>query len=601
MMEHSAESGSHLTGPRIHRLDGIGVSPGVAIGTLQPATVPDLVVQPRDLTTAEVEPEVARFRGCVDAVVAEVEDVRDAMTGELGQEGAAIFEAQLMILHDPMAIDATIDAIRAERRNAEFVFRQTVLRVLESFDAMPEGLFKERAADILDVKRRLLHRLTGQTPRPLVPPDSTDTIVVARELTPSDTVALASSRVRGVVTERGGTTSHAAIMARAQRLPAVMGIPGVVELVRPGTPAIVDGWRGHLVLHPDDEEVRRYEAAQRHHEDLLHRLELLRELPSVTTDGREVHLHANVEMPMEIESVGENGASGVGLFRTEFFLMQQHRLATEEEQFEVYRRGVETLAPKPMVIRTVDLGGDKFASYIGSDRERNPFLGLRGIRFLLGHLDVFRAQLRAILRASAYGPVRMLFPMVTTPEELLQAREQVDRAMDELRAEGVSFDRHVPVGVMIETPAAVLMADVLARHCDFFSIGSNDLTQYTLAVDRTNARLGYLFTPLHPAVLRAIQATVEAAHREGCWVSLCGEMAGETLATPLLVGLGLDDLSMSPPLVPEVKQMIRSISFAEASGIAIRAVRLSTAREVTTLLHDFLRDRFPELLEVKGL
>lgn len=601
-MENASE-GLGATPPAgpVRLLEGIGVSPGVAIGTLVPAAAGELIVEARDLGDDEIEPEVERFRACVAEVLAEIEDLRDAMTGELGDEGAAIFDAQLMILRDPMAIDATIDAIRSERRNAEFVFRQTLLRVLERFDAMPEGLFKERAADILDVKRRLLHRLTGTEVRPLVIPGISDAIVVARELTPSDTVALAASNARGVVTERGGTTSHAAIMARAQRLPAAMGIPGVTALAREGVSAIVDGWRGHLILDPTDEERRRYQALKEHHEDLLHRLETLREQPSVTTDGREVHLHANVEMPLEMESVHANGASGVGLFRTEFFLMQRHRLATEEEQVEVYRRAVEALAPKPLVIRTVDLGGDKFASYIGSDRERNPFLGLRGIRFLLGHPDVLRAQLRAILRASALGPVRILFPMVTTPEELVLARAALDRAMQELESEGVPFDHHVPVGVMIETPAAVLMADALARTCDFFSIGSNDLTQYTLAVDRTNARLSYLFNPLHPSVLRAIQATVEAAHREGCWVSLCGEMAGETLATPLLVGLGLDDLSMSPPLVPEVKQMIRTISFAEANGIATRAVRLSTAREVTNLLGDFLRDRFPELVEVKGL
>jgi phosphotransferase system enzyme I (PtsI) len=380
----------------------------------------------------------------------------------------------------------------------------------------------------------------------------------------------------------------------------VVGISQLLELVEPGTPVVLDGWAGRLILRPTEEETARYARVQEHYQELMQRLELLRELPSVTLDGREVHLHANIEMPMELEEVRRNGASGVGLFRTEFFLMERPRLPGEDEQYEAYRQAVENLAPKPIVFRTMDLGGDKFPSYIGADREKNPFLGLRGIRFLLGHEDVLRAQLRAILRASAHGPARVLFPMVATPEELRAARQHLDQAMAELTAQGIPFDRHLPVGVMIETPAAVFMADFLAKESDFFSIGSNDLTQYTLAVDRTNAKLGYLFNSLHPSVLRAVRATVHAAHREGCWVSLCGEMAGDTLATALLVGLGIDDLSMSPARVPEVKQMIRSISYDEAHGIATRAIRLSTAREVEDLVRDFMKTRFPDLAEVKG-
>jgi phosphotransferase system enzyme I (PtsI) len=303
---------------------------------------------------------------------------------------------------------------------------------------------------------------------------------------------------------------------------------------------------------------------------------------------------------MEVESVQKNGASGVGLFRTEFFFVQRSRLPTEEEQVEAYRNVVRLMAPMPVTIRTMDLGGDKFASYIGADREKNPFLGLRGIRFLLGHEEIFRAQLRAILRASSEGAVRILFPMLSTVEELRTAKELLQSEMERLRAAGVPLDPHVPVGAMIETPAAVLMSDVLAKECDFFSIGSNDLTQYALAVDRTNAKLAYLFNPFHPSVLRAIRETVQAAHREGCWVSLCGEMAGDALAIPLLVGLGIDDLSMSPAMIPEVKQIIRSITLDEAHDIATRAVRLSTSNEVVDLIKEFMRERFSDLSEVKG-
>jgi len=594
---HSDRTPSEGAPERIFR--GIAVSPGVAVGRLETLTFAEAPVAARSLTAEEVPREITRFHEAVERTIEEITRARDAMVGELGREGAEIFDAQLVILQDPLAIEATERAIETERQNAEFLFRRNILRVLESFEAMQGMLFKERAADIRDVKRRVLHALSGDG-EPVVGPAG-GAVVAVRELTPSDTMSLAAQGVAGLVTERGGSTAHAAIMARAQRIPAVFGVAGFMSAAKRGTRCILDGWRGLVVLEPTEEEEARYERIREHYRALNERLGLLRQLPSVTQDGREVHLWANIEMPLELAAVVENGADGVGLFRTEFFLMERGRLANEEEQLAVYRRAVESLAPRPVVFRTMDLGGDKFASYIGADREKNPFLGMRGIRFLLSHEEVLRTQLRAILRSSAGGPVRLLFPMVTTPEEWSLVRGHVDHVMNELRREGHPFDPSVALGIMIETPAAVLMSDVLARACDFFSIGSNDLTQYALAVDRTNAKLGSLFNPLHPSVLRAIHATVEAAHREGCWVSLCGELAGDTLATVLLVGLGLDDLSMSPSRLPEVKQLIRTISFPEAQEIATRALRMSTAREVEELLREFLELRFPELFEIRKL
>ncbi len=581
-------------------LHGIAVSPGIAIGDIATAEPNEVVVGEFLIEADGVDAEIDRFRAAVGAVIDEISGLRDAMVEELGAESAEIFDAQLMILSDPLAIDATETDIREHRRNAGYAFRQNVLRVLETFDRMQSGLFRERAADIRDVKRRVLRRL-AEDDRDGLTVSAEDAIIVARELTPGDTVAVAGTSARGLATERGGATAHAAIMARARGLPAVFGIENLLDETAAGGRAILDGWRGRLILDPTDEDERRYERVRRHYAEMMDRLELSREMPSVTTDGREIHLLANIEMPLEIDAVHRYGASGVGLFRTEFLLMQRAHLASEDEQFAIYRRALELLSPKPVVIRTLDVGGDKFASYIGADREKNPFLGLRGIRYLLGHEDVFRAQLRAALRASAFGPVRLLFPMITTPEELDRVREHLDAVMQELTNAGVEFDRHVTIGIMIETPAAVLMADVLARSVDFFSIGSNDLTQYALAVDRTNAKLGYLFNPLHPSVLRAIHATVEAAHREGCRVSLCGELAADTLATVLLVGLGIDDLSMTPSLLPEVKQVIRTISYAESRDVATRAVRMSTAADVASLLGGFLADRFPELAAVRGL
>ncbi len=581
-------------------LRGIPVSHGVAIGRIAKVKTTEPRIVSRDVPEGERLAEIERFRKAIREVTEEIRVLRDAMAGELGPEGAAIFDAQLMILQDPLAIDSTENDIRSLGKNAEFLFRQNVLRVLEQFDAMQEGLFKERTADIRDVTQRVLRRLTGAETVLRGSPPPQESIMVARELSPGDTVSLGCGPYCGLATEKGGSTSHVAIMARARRIPAVMGISSVMNEVRSGTRAILDGWRGVLILNPSQEEEERYQRVREHYADLQRRLALLRELPSVTTDGHEVHLHANIEMPSEAENAMSYGASGVGLFRTEFFFMQRSRLPTEAEQFEAYRNVVELMAPNPVVIRTMDLGGDKFASYIGADREKNPFLGFRGIRFLLGHEEVFRCQLRAILRASAHGAVRILFPMISTVEELRTAKQLIAREMATLEEKGIAHDRGVQLGVMIETPAAVFISDVLAKACDFFSIGSNDLTQYTLAVDRTNARLDYLFTPFHPSVLRAIRATVHAAHRGACQVSLCGEMASDPLATVLLVGLGIDDLSMSPALIPEVKQIIRSITFDEGHDIATRAVRLSTSNDVVELVKEFMRERFPELSEVKG-
>lgn len=580
-------------------LVGIPVSAGVAVGPIASIPEPSYQVEARSVDAGAVEEEVARFRRAVCAVRAEIEASRDAMREELGEEGAEIFEAQLLILADPLAIQRTESEIRDQRLSAEFVFRQNMLRVLDGFDSMHDGLFKERAADIRGVKHRVIQRLL---PEPFEDPwaDVGSAIVVARELSPGDLVALARTNALAIVTERGGPTSHAAIMARARRLPGVMGVSQLLEQATPARRAVVDGWRGRLILDPTPKQEAQYRRLERHYAEQVAAQEQLRELPSATTDGREVHLLANIEMPFEVDAVREFGSTGVGLLRTEFFLVNRSRLPTEEEQFRAYRSAVEKLAPMSIVIRTMDLGGDKFASYIGADRERNPFLGLRGIRFLLGHEEIFRTQLRAILRASAFGRVEILLPMVTTPEELAAARRHLDAVAAELSAAGQAYDENVRLGVMIETPSAVLMADSLARGCDFFSIGSNDLTQYALAVDRTNAKLNYLFNHYHPSVLRAIRRAVRAAHREACSVSVCGEMAGEPLATVLLVGLGVDELSMSPAFVPEIKQLVRSMSYSEARDIATRAVRLSTAAEVEELLAAFMRRRFPDLADVRG-
>lgn len=588
-------SSERASGGRELAFQGIPASPGIALARVIRLEAYEPEVDERVLTEAAVEGEIARFQLAVEESRAELQQLRETTRQTLGEEHAAIFDAHLAILSDPMAIDNTIAAIRDERKNAEFLFRRHLNRVAEVLELQSDAYFSERAQDIRDVKRRVVRRLTGAPPA-RVPTGGEPGIIVAHEVAPSEAAVLDPASILGLALDTGSRTSHVAIMARSRGIPAVVGLRTLNAEVRPGDLVVVDGTSGRVILNPSTTTRTDYEGRRLREQDAEKGQRALARLPAATRDGREVILAANMEMPAEADLILEKGASGVGLFRTEFFFMNHHRLPTEVEQYEAYSRVAERMAPHAVIIRTLDVGGDKFASYLGADPESNPFLGMRGIRFLMEQKAMFHSQLRAVYRASAHGRVKLLLPMISGMEELRAARLMCREVMEELTREGHPFDAGLELGVMIEVPSTVLLADHLAVEADFFSIGSNDLIQYTLAVDRGSERVAHLYEPLHPAVLRAIHQTVEAAHARGRWVGMCGEMACDPRATLLLVGLGIDELSVGPYRVPEVKRIIRDICFSDVSELARHVLGLATAEEIRAAIEPFMLRHFPDIM-----
>lgn len=578
------------------RLEGVAASPGIAIG---PAFVlgGDVVhIFPRVLPEEEVPAEIERFKRALEQARQELERIRQEVSRDLGEENAKVFEVHQLMLEDQVVIEETIRRIRTERKNADLVFYE-VMRALESNMAAGGGeYFRARAADVRDVKRRVIRHIQGQRHDHLAPL-AEPAIIVASDLSPSDTVSLDKAKVLGFATDLGGRTSHAAILARSLELPSVVGLGRISAVVQTGEWMILDGLQGVVVVNPSPETVAKYRQRQEEFCQLQRRLERLRDLPARTLDGKDVELSANIEFPEEIDSVVAHGAQGVGLFRTEYLYLSGNGLPAEEEQYKAYRMVVEGVAPNPVIIRTFDLGGDKIPEEQSGQPEANPFLGRRAIRICLEHPELFKTQLRAILRASAHGQVRLLLPMISSVDELLQAKRIIAEVKKELDQQGLDYDRDMELGIMIEVPSAALTADQLAAEVDFLSIGTNDLIQYTLAVDRGNQRVAHLFEGYHPAVLRLIRQVVEAGHERGIWVGMCGEMASDPLATMLLVGLDLDELSVSPVDLPRVKEIVRVISYEEARQVAERVLRMRTAGEIRSYLHGVMRENFPELLE----
>ncbi len=572
---------------------GVAASPGIALAEVVVPEPVDVDVPERKIEPEQVEAEVARFEKAVHDAAEEIRAVRQTTAEMVGEDPASIFDAHITILTDPMAYDETIRGIREERKNAEYLFRRNLTRVAETLEAHDDPYFNERAQDIRDVKRRVLRRLANVSESPLT--GSGPGILVAHEVSPSEAALLDESRVLGLAVDIGGRTSHAAIMARSRGIPAIVGLKNIGSEVEAGDFIILDGFQGRVILNPRPETRADYINRQARHHESERKCAALAGLPAITLDGHALTLAANVELPEEADFVLRKGAMGIGLFRTEFFLMRHHRFPAEEIQFRAYKSVARKMSPHPVIIRTLDVGGDKFASYLGTSAEDNPFLGMRGIRFLSDHKDLFHSQIRASYRASAFGRVKVLLPMVSGLEELRAARELCAQVQKELSREGVPFDPYMELGIMVEVPSTVILADVLAREADFFSIGSNDLIQYTLAVDRGSARVAHLYEPLHPAVLRSIQRTVEAAHAHKRWVGICGEMASDPAAAILLVGLGLDEISVGAYLLPEVKRIIRGIDYKEARAWAAQAAALSTTEEVRNLMKPIVDRLFPEL------
>ncbi|EMT46158.1 phosphoenolpyruvate--protein phosphotransferase [Anoxybacillus flavithermus] len=565
------------------RLQGIAASNGIAIAKAYRLEHPDLTVEKQ--TIENPAEHVRRFQQALAKSKEELEAIQAHALKELGEDKAAIFSAHLLVLSDPELVQAVEQKIEQERVNAEFALHDVASMFIAMFEAMDNEYMKERAADIRDVTKRVLAHLLGVT---ISNPSmiTEEVIIVAEDLTPSDTAQLNRKYVKGFTTDIGGRTSHSAIMARSMEIPAVVGTKEATAAIQNGDVVIIDGLDGEVIINPTEETIAQYEqkraafAAQKAEwAKLVHE-------QTTTKDGHHVELAANIGTPNDVDGVLANGAEGIGLYRTEFLYMGRNELPTEEEQFEAYKTVLEKMEGKPVVVRTLDIGGDKELPYLDLPKEMNPFLGFRAVRLCLNMQDMFRTQLRALLRASVYGNLKVMFPMIATLDEFRQAKAVLLEEKEKLVAEGVAVSDHIEVGMMVEIPAAAVLADQFAKEVDFFSIGTNDLIQYTMAADRMNERVSYLYQPYNPAILRLIHNVIEAAHKEGKWVGMCGEMAGEELAVPILLAFGLDEFSMSATSILRVRSQLKKLSKQEAERVKDHILSLATAEEVVRFVKE---------------
>jgi len=565
---------------------GIPGSPGIAVG---PAFIYDNVnfwIEEKSIPEDRIDHEKVRFINAVEKVIKELMTLRDKLEEKVGRENASIFDPHIMLLQDPAVIDETFGLIE-QGKSAEFAFFRTTRKIIKAYKRVDDVYMRERITDIRDILRRVTSTLLGDENATFSNLESS-VIVIAPNLTPSDTAAMHSSKVLAFVTDVGGRTSHASILARAIEIPAVLGISNASSEITPGDMVIVDGARGRVIVNPDAETLERYNEYKQHLDEIRKSLDELRELPAVTIDGCRVGLHANIEFTDEIRSVNANGGEGIGLYRSEYHFLVGSRIPTEEDLYKDYATVAKDLAPRPVIIRTLDVGGDKISHIIPSEPEANPFLGWRAIRVSLTLPDLFRMHLRAILRASTLKNVAVMFPMISCMDELNEALVILEEVKDGLRNEGIDFDPGMRVGVMIEIPSAVMIAEHLAKKVDFFSIGTNDLIQYSVAVDRANNRIANLFEPLHPGILKLMKIAVDAAHDEGIPIAVCGEMSGDPFTAVALLGLGVDELSMVPSVIPSIKHTIRSISMEAVKRTMVKALECETANEVKALIDDIL-------------
>jgi phosphoenolpyruvate-protein phosphotransferase (PTS system enzyme I) len=575
---------------------GIPASPGIAIGPIHVIARGFSAPEIYEIAEEDITFEQDRFEQAVNVTKKQLTDLQERLESLSGNADSEIFEAHVMLLEDKALLDRVEQAIATRLQNAEFAFYAVMQNFLEAMRRIPDPYLRERTADIEDVCQRVLRNFQANEDCDHHPPDGKH-ILLAYDLSPSDTASMNRRHLLGFATEQGSVNSHTAILARSFGIPAVVGLGASVIQVTALTPALIDGYTGKLILHPSEATLAKYTAFMAEKEKQRSELDAKRDEATETLDGRKVTLSANIEFLEELHQVKRSGAKGVGLYRTEFLLLNGSEMPDEAEQEEAYTRVAKEVAPDMVIVRTLDAGGDKLPVEPLTEPEPNPFLGWRGIRVSLSRPAMFRDQLRAILRASHYGKLAVMFPLVSGLTELLQAKEILKRCMDELDAEGIPFNAKMPVGVMIEVPSAAVCADLLAPHVDFFSIGTNDLIQYTVAVDRVNPHVANLYKPTHPAVIRLIQKTVDAGANEGIWTGVCGEMAGDIRLTPLLVGLGVSELSVSPKNLPKVGQVIRSLDFRQCKDAAVEALRQTNSVSIMDITLSVARQRYPDLLD----
>jgi len=575
------------------RFQGAGVSPGLARGVIH-VVRDDL----DDVGRYQIEPsqignEIARFEAALVQTRVQILEMQQKIAEAIGAKDAAIFDAHLLVVEDRTLIDEVLRRLEAERCNVEWVFQEVASNYAETLSKIDDPYLRERAVDMQDVTRRIVRNLQGKAPQPVFSAAEPH-ILVAHNLTPSDTATMNRELVLGIATDLGSRTSHTAIIARSLNIPAVVGLHDATEKLETGQHVVLDGYTGVVIVDPTPETLSYYGEIEIRKGQVTKELRRLRKTSSTTSDGRHIVLSANIELPGDVEAVAENGAEGIGLYRTEFLFVNRDTLPSEEEQYETYRKVAEQVKPNPLIIRTFDLGGDKLAvGAVDVGDELNPFLGWRAIRFCLENIDIFKTQLRAILRASAVGNVKIMFPMISGLEELRHAKEVLDECRREV---GDKKAGKMEVGAMIEIPSAAISADSLAREVDFFSIGTNDLIQYTIAVDRVNERIAHLYEPTHPAVLRLLKMIADAAHANKIWVGVCGEMARDVALIPILLGLGMDELSVGATSVPRVKMAVRSLAVPECEQLVGEVLRLQTSSEILARCLELATKRYGDLL-----
>ena len=568
-------------------IKGIAASDGVAIAKAYLLVEPDLTFDKNEKVT-DVEGEVAKFNNAIEASKVELTKIRNNAEVQLGADKAAIFDAHLLVLDDPELIQPIQDKIKNENANAATALTDVTTQFVTNFESMDNEYMKERAADIRDVSKRVLSHILGiELPNPSMIDESV--VIVGNDLTPSDTAQLNKEFVQGFATNIGGRTSHSAIMSRSLEIPAIVGTKSITQEVKQGDMIIVDGLNGDVIVNPTEDELIAYQDKRERYFADKKELQKLRDADTVTVDGVHAELAANIGTPNDLPGVIENGAQGIGLYRTEFLYMGRDQMPTEEEQFEAYKEVLEAMNGKRVVVRTLDIGGDKELSYLNLPEEMNPFLGYRAIRLCLAQQDIFRPQLRALLRASVYGKLNIMFPMVATINEFREAKAILLEEKENLKNEGHDISDDIELGIMVEIPATAALADVFAKEVDFFSIGTNDLIQYTLAADRMSERVSYLYQPYNPSILRLVKQVIEASHKEGKWTGMCGEMAGDETAIPLLLGLGLDEFSMSATSILKARRQINGLSKNEMTELANRAVDCATQEEVIELVNNYVK------------